>query len=265
VEDNADQAAAVVGGRVTASSGLMGPQRGRRGCASSVGDKGGRVSHSDGKVTARSRLVSGIEFLLGAAVVVGHNVFHLLPNEVPILFVCGLLSARLRDGRWTALGLGRPASWARTLLIALAAAALRIVLGAIIEQVAERFWPPIAAPAGTEEITGNVQMALWWLLLVWTFAAFGEEIAYRGYLLRRAADLGKGSTAAYWVGIVAVSVLFGYGHYYKGPAGIVDSGVAGLVLGAAYMLSGRNLWASILAHGFIDTFGLVVVFFGWQS
>jgi len=209
--------------------------------------------------------VSGVEFLLGAVVVIAHNVFHVIPNEVPILVVVGLLSIRLRKGGWTALGLKRPVSWVRTVLIALAAAALRIVVGAVIEEITARFWPPIAAPAGTEEITGNVPVALFYLLVVWTFAAIGEQIAYRGYLLTRAADVGKGSAAAYWVGIVAVSILFGYGHYYKGPAGVLDSGVAGLILGAAYMLSGRNLWASILAHGLIDTFGLVLLFFGWQS
>jgi membrane protease YdiL (CAAX protease family) len=60
-------------------------------------------------------------------------------------------------------------------------------------------------------------------------------------------------------------VLFGYGHYYKGPSEMLDSGVAGLILGAAYVLSGRNLWACILAHGFIDTFGVVMAFLGWQS
>jgi len=98
--------------------------------------------------------------------------------------------------------------------------------------------------------------------VTWTLAAFGEEIAYRGYLLTRAADVGHRSTAAYWIGTVVVSVLFGYGHYYKGPAGILDSGVAGLILGAAYMLSGRNLWASVLAHGFIDTYGVIALFFG---
>ena len=224
------------------------------------------MSHPDDKVPARFRVVSGVEFLLGAAVVIGHNVVHVVPNEVPILVVFGLLSVRLRDGGWTALGLKRPASWARTLVIALAAAALRIMLGEfVIEPLAGRFWPPIVAPAAAGAVTGNVRMALLGLLIVWTFAAFGEELAYRGYLLTRAADLGKRSAAAYWVGIVVVSVLFGYGHYYKGPAGVLDSGVAGLILGAAYMLSGRNLWASILAHGFIDTFALVVLFFGWQS
>jgi hypothetical protein len=29
-------------------------------------------------------------------------------------------------------------------------------------------------------ITGNPAVALRWLLIVWTFAAFGEEISYRG-------------------------------------------------------------------------------------
>jgi membrane protease YdiL (CAAX protease family) len=31
------------------------------------------------------------------------------------------------------------------------------------------------------------------------------------------------------------------------------------------MLSGRNLWTSILAHGFIDTVGVIALFFGWES
>jgi membrane protease YdiL (CAAX protease family) len=52
---------------------------------------------------------------------------------------------------------------------------------------------------------------------------------------------------------------------YKGPAGIIDSGMAGLILGAAYLLSGRSLWASVLAHGFIDTFGFLMLYFGWAT
>ena len=214
----------------------------------------------------RFRVLSALELLLGAFIVIGHNVFHVVPNEVPILFVLGLVSIRLRNGGWSAMGFKRPSSWVRLLIIALVAAALRIILGdLVIEPLTERFWPPIVAPAEAETITGNIKLALLGLLIVWTFAAFGEEIAYRGYLLTRAAEIGRQTTAAYWVGIIFISVLFGYGHYYKGPAGILDSGVAGLVLGAAYMLAGRNLWASILAHGFIDTFAVFALFFGWES
>jgi len=39
---------------------------------------------------------------------------------------------------------------------------------------------------------------------------------------------------------------------------MVDSGVAGVVLGTAYLVSSRNLWAASLAHGFIDTFAVAV-------
>ena len=224
------------------------------------------MTATDTDQAPRFRILSALELLLGAFIVIGHNVFRIVPNEVPILFVLGLLSIRIRDGGWARMGLKRAASWGRVLQIALAAAVTRIVLGDfVIEPLSKRFWPPIVAPAGAGEITGNVKVALLSLLIVWTFAAFGEEIGYRGYLTTRAADLGRKSAAAYWVGIVLVSILFGYGHYYKGPAGIVDSGVAGLILGAAYMISGRNLWAAILAHGFIDTFGVIVLYFGWAS
>jgi membrane protease YdiL (CAAX protease family) len=212
-----------------------------------------------------SRALSAFELLLGAAIVIGHNVFRVVPNEVPILFVLGLFSVRFRDGGWSAMGFKRPASWKRILLIALAAAALRMLTGEIVERIALPFWPAIVSPAGANEITGNIKLALLTLLLVWSFAAFGEEIAYRGYLLTRAADLGNRTTAAYWLSMIVVSVLFGFGHYYKGPTGILDSGIAGLILGAAYLVSGRNLWTSILAHGFVDTFGIIMVFFGWES
>jgi membrane protease YdiL (CAAX protease family) len=213
-----------------------------------------------------SRTLSAFELLFGAFIVIGHNVFHIVPNEVIVLFVLGLASIWLRDGRLSSMGLKRPASWRRIFLIALVAAGARIFLGQfVIEPITGFFWPPASAPALANEIAGNVKMALFALLLVWTFAAFGEEIAYRGYLLTRAADIGGRSTMAYWLGIVLVSILFGYGHYYKGPSGIIDSGIAGLILGAAYMVARRNLWACVLTHGFIDTLGVIDAFFGWSK
>ena len=57
-----------------------------------------------------SRALSAFELLLGAFIVVGHNVFHIVPNEVVVLSVLGLISIRLRDGNWAAMGFKRPAS-----------------------------------------------------------------------------------------------------------------------------------------------------------
>ena len=139
-----------------------------------------------------SRALSAFEFGFGAFIVIGHNVFHIVPNEVIILCILGLISIRCRDGSWSAMGFKRPQSWRRILLIALVAAILRILLGQfLIEPVTGLFWPKPTAPALANEITGNLKIALVAFLLVWTFAAFGEEIAYRGYLLTRAADTGR--------------------------------------------------------------------------
>ena len=214
-------------------------------------------------VTSKYRAFSAFEFLLGAFIVIGHNVFRILPNEVPILFVLGLLSVRFRDGPWSAIGFKWPESWMPVVLIALGAAALRISLGDfVIEPLTGKFWPAPVAPAMANEIAGNPKVAAVALLFVWTFAAFGEEISYRGYLLKRGSDVGGGSTTAKWIAMLLVSILFGYGHYYKGTSGVIDSGVAGLILGSAFLLSGRNLWVPILAHGFIDTFAVIAAFFG---
>lgn len=224
------------------------------------------TSLSKGRLSPTQRWISLAEFVIGGAIVIGHNVYHVIPNEVPILFVIGLISLRVRDGGWGVIGFRFPASWGRTILYALAAAATRILLGQFVtDPLTAHFWPPVVGPSGFNEIAGHGMVALRWLLIVWTFAAVGEEISYRGYLVTRAADVGARSKTAYWIAVLLVSVLFGYGHYYKGPAGIVDSGMAGLVLGTAYLLSGRNLWVCILAHGFIDTVGVVSLFFGWAN
>ncbi|HEX2816696.1 MAG TPA: CPBP family intramembrane glutamic endopeptidase [Phenylobacterium sp.] len=210
-----------------------------------------------------SRPISAAEVVLGAAIVIGHNVFRVLPNEVPVLFVLALVSTRLREGGWAALGFRRPKSWVVVIGLALGAAVLRLALGQfVIEPVTAHFWPPIVGPKGFDKIAGNPMAALSALGLIWTFAAFGEEIGYRGYLMKRAADVFGGTRLAWAAGLVISAVLFGYGHFYKGPAGILDSGVAGLILGGVYLLSGRCLWTCILAHGLIDTIGVVLLFFG---
>src|SRR5262245_32933874 len=209
------------------------------------------------------RTISAIEFLIGAFIVIGHNVLKIIPNEVPILFVIGMISIRLRNGSFSAMGFKRPESWTRIILIGLIAFVLRYLVGEyLIPIITKPFWQPSVGPSEADEITGNIKMALIAFLFVWAWAAFGEEISYRGYLLTRAAEAGGSSNAAYIGAVILVSILFGYGHYYKGPAGVVDSTVGALIYGAAYLISGRNLWTTVFAHGFNDSFGVIMVYFG---
>ena len=215
---------------------------------------------------SRSSIVSGLELLLGAAIVIGHNVYHVVPNEVPILFVLGWISIRLRDGGWKAIGLTSPKSWWKAVAWALVSAAAIVVLSDIVVgPIAEKFFGSQHGSKALASSTHDLGWTLRSLGLIWTFAAFGEEMGYRGYLMTRAADLGQRSRSAYSVALVIVSVLFGYGHYYKGPAGVIASTASGLVLGATYLLAGRNLWVPILAHGFRDTFVIVAMLLGWAD
>jgi membrane protease YdiL (CAAX protease family) len=213
------------------------------------------------------RWISLFELLLGSFVVLGHNVVHVLPNEVPILFALFWVSLRLRDGSLHPANLRRPASWIKTLLVAVAAAvALQLGSELIVAPLAARF-------THTNQSVSSILKAPmhdWrWLLstlaLIWSFAAFGEEIGYRGYLLERAADLGNHAKAALVFALLVSAVLFGFGHFYKGPAGIIDSTYSGLILGGVYLLQKRNLWAPILAHGLSDTVAVVFLFMGWAT
>ena len=210
----------------------------------------------------KQRAISCVEMCLAILIVVAHNVFHWIPNEVPILFVLAFASFRIREGKWFSHLYGRPASWTRTLLVAVLCVVLLEVKDLILEPLEHYFR---AAPQHVSSVitqSHDLGHALRNVLFVWVFAAFGEEIGYRGYLLRRALDVfgqtGPGAALA----LLIASATFGLGHFYKGPAGILDSAGSGMILGGAYLFS-RRLWASSIAHGVNDTFAVMISYFGW--
>lgn len=213
----------------------------------------------------RDRVLSGAEVACAAWIVIGHNVLRLFPNEVPILAIVALVTARLMRGGFAGLGFRRPTSWRLVIGLALGFVVVRWGIGYLVELLTAHVWPPIKAPKGTDEIVGHPLAALAALGIVWTFAAFGEEIGYRGLIMGRAAQALGGGRTAWIVGLLISATLFGLGHFYKGPAGILDSAIAGLLLGGVYLASGRSLWTCILAHGLSDTAAVVLTYFGLNN
>jgi membrane protease YdiL (CAAX protease family) len=51
-------------------------------------------------------------------------------------------------------------------------------------------------------------------------------------------------------------------HAYQGLAGVLITGVIGLVLGVVFLLGRRNLVAGIVLHGLLDTISLTLLFLG---
>jgi membrane protease YdiL (CAAX protease family) len=93
------------------------------------------------------------------------------------------------------------------------------------------------------------------------FVGLWEETVFRGFLLgrlRAALPVPDTPGARLRRDVVAVAlsaVLFGAGHGYQGFLGLLQTTVAGLVLGALVIWR-RSLWPAIGAHLTIDAFSL---------
>lgn len=98
------------------------------------------------------------------------------------------------------------------------------------------------------------------LLVIYVTASFGEEVIYRAFLINRIAELGSGGRRARIVAVAISSVAFGLAHYTWGVTGMVQTGFMGLALGVSYLVVGRKLWVTILAHGYMDTILVVQMY-----
>jgi membrane protease YdiL (CAAX protease family) len=205
-----------------------------------------------------------VEIALVLGITVGHRVLRIIPvDETLPIFILGWLSLWLRRVGWRGVGLTRPANWGRVVTLGVVTGIFLQVLSEFVTEPAIKYLTHQAADMSEfTPLVGNLELAALYFVLVWSWAAFGEELTYRGYVLNRAADLGNQTPFAWNVGLVLAMGLFGFGHSYQGAAGMIDTGIHGLVFGILYLASGRNLWASIIAHGVCDTVGIVAIFFG---
>lgn len=115
------------------------------------------------------------------------------------------------------------------------------------------------------DIAGNLPMYLTWLAIVWSAAAFGEELFFRGFLITRFEALFRGAPFANVIGVVVAALIFGLAHYYyQGLRGLITTAGIGLAFGTAFILFKRNLWPLVVLHGFIDTLSFSALYFGWE-
>jgi membrane protease YdiL (CAAX protease family) len=115
---------------------------------------------------------------------------------------------------------------------------------------------------GFRGLAGNLKLTLFFILLAWALAGFTEEMVYRGYLMNRVADVFNRTRSAWIVSLLAVHIGFGLAHVYQGMTGIINEGLAGLLLGLIYLRTGRNLAVPIVAHGVSDSVDLILIFLG---
>jgi membrane protease YdiL (CAAX protease family) len=96
------------------------------------------------------------------------------------------------------------------------------------------------------------------------FVAVWEETVFRGFVLGRlraalpAPATPRGPLLRDAVAVVVCGLCFGAGHGYQGALGLMQTTMAGMVLGTLAVWRG-SLWPAIAAHLAIDAFGLLVI------
>ena len=181
--------------------------------------------------------------------------------STPIILVVATVALWWRGPGWRGIGLRRPAHMPRVLAIGIAAGLGAQFFGlALVPLIARLTSGELPDVSSLRLVVGSEMRLAYFLVLSWTVAALGEEMVYRGWLLTRLAECAHFSSRG-WVGAaLASSAVFGVAHLYQGISGVIATGVSGLVFAWLYLRTGRNLWASIVAHGVMDTAGMVLVY-----
>ena len=112
-----------------------------------------------------------------------------------------------------------------------------------------------------DDLRNNFVSYLITLILVWIFAAFGEEFLFRSYYMRQLAVLFGNTNKAWFFSAVIVGVYFGVSHNYQGTAGMIGAGLWHFCVSMIFRHKRNNLVSTVLIHGFYDTIGLTLLYF----
>jgi membrane protease YdiL (CAAX protease family) len=167
----------------------------------------------------------------------------------------------LRRSSWREFGLKKPKSWPKTILLAIGGLIAIYIVVIITMPLVIRLTGQPVDRSQFETLRGNLSALIFGLLVVWTLAAFGEELIFRGYLMNTLARVLGNKNGGWIFACIVNSILFGIGHTYQGISGVILLGIIGLLYALFYLGSGRNLWVPILIHGLYDTSAFLVIFF----
>jgi membrane protease YdiL (CAAX protease family) len=207
-------------------------------------------------------LVAGIGEWLGGGTALGPIAVNL---AYVLTIVLASLVLRSRGTGWREIGLARPDSWRRTVLLGVGVTVGTILMGVALRGIMQNLPGPAIRPSDQSQynpLHGDLPLLLIMLALSWTTIAFGEEMLFRAFLTNGLTGLFQHAKARWALALIGSSVAFGLIHYDWGLAGMVETTLMGFILGFAYLRTGRNLWVTIVAHGLMNTLKFVLVFGG---
>ena len=196
--------------------------------------------------------------LIAACVVIALDLF------IPAVLICAMMGISLiiRREHISIVGFKRPKSWLKLAGFAfLGVVFLQLFDIGVVMPILNRLTGTTIDYSGFSSLKGNVGQLATFLLFSWILAAFIEEIAFRGYLQKLLFSLFGSALSGLILTIGISSLLFGFIHTEQGIIGIVVTTIDAIFFSLLKWKQDNNLWASILAHGFYNSIGVIIFFF----
>lgn len=146
------------------------------------------------------------------------------------------------------------------LLLALAAVAFLQASAVLVDPLLAGLFGANRDLGRFDDVRGSLPALLSVLALSWTFAAFGEEIAFRIVLLGGIRSVLDDSTLAVAAAVALQAIIFGLVHLYQGPAGVAGATLSGIVYGTVTVMARGAIWPAALAHGLNNSIGLLAIY-----
>lgn len=170
--------------------------------------------------------------------------------------------ARIRPGQLGFVKIGRPLKWVGSVL--LIALLLELLMDWLIQPGINRIFNEVPDYSYFNSLQGDLPRYLRMLAFMLISAAAGEELLFRSFMFYHLEQLlPPGRWRSVLVCLIP-ALLFGWAHAYEGTAGVVVTGIWGLLFGVIYLRS-RNIWLLMAVHACIDIVFLTLAYTGRLS
>ncbi|HIN79888.1 MAG TPA: CPBP family intramembrane metalloprotease [Planctomycetes bacterium] len=197
----------------------------------------------------------------------GHALMYSL-----VTLVVATWRLRVRGQSWRSVGLLRPESLSKMAAVTVLILVLVVASVVFFEFILELLFSSADADPSTAStdsrsdwkagLEDNLVYFFSIIFIVW-IESFLEELNDRGFLLSRLEILFSRIPFSTVLAVVSQAAIFGYRHSASRDVhAAIVVGIIGLVMGFAYVAFGRNLWALIIAHCFLNTMSMVERYLG---
>ncbi|MGO4817094.1 CPBP family intramembrane glutamic endopeptidase [Flavobacterium sp. W22_SRS_FP1] len=165
---------------------------------------------------------------------------------------------------WSKFGIGKKITKKTVVKSLIITLAFFIGFNIIIDPILQHYFGDFDL-SSLEDIKGNLVGYIVIMIVMWIFAAFGEEFLFRGYYMRALAELFGNSNKSWFLSAIITSIYFGISHAYQGTVGMISVFLWSLIISLIFNKNRNNLLLLVLIHGFSDTIGLTLLYLNKDS